>query len=219
MKIVLTSLVFVVALPNADAGPLGAAGNSTVEYTAGFVRGIVKTVKYVPETVNVVFQWAVFLGVPHEQQLHVSAFGLALIDVMHHYTNRWQNLAEEALGIRNDTPSYRAGVFCGGTIVPLILLGLLLRYWTYRVAKKTTGSPSRRNFYWRVAIKMSWRTFLICVAILFVVVGINSAPAISESEASASIATAFLLLLITVPPVVLISARGATNKAFAVAGQ
>jgi hypothetical protein len=67
---------------------------------------------------------------------------------------------------------------------------------------------------------MSWRTFLLSAAILLAVVGIGGVdPTTSQSQFSASVIMAFFLLFITVPPVVLISTHGATNKAFAVAEQ
>jgi hypothetical protein len=103
MKILLTSLVFAAALPNADAGSLGALGNATAETTAGFVRGTVQTVKYVPETVNAAIQLvAPLLGVRGEQEQNLDASLNTMILMMHHYTNRWQNLAEEALGIQKE---------------------------------------------------------------------------------------------------------------------
>jgi hypothetical protein len=218
IRILLVSLIFWAASPNADAGSLSALGNATAETTAGFVRGTVQTVKYIPETINAAIQLVAPLLVRGEQEQNLEARLNTVILMMHHYTNRWQNLAEEALGIQRDTAPYQVGVFCGGKIVPLILLGFFLRHWSYRVAKKTAVSQSRRDFYWRVVTKMSWRTFLLSVLILLAVVGIEAAdPTTSQSQFSASVIITFLLLFITVPPVVLISTRGATSKAFAVA--
>ncbi|MDQ6911926.1 MAG: hypothetical protein M3128_03520 [Verrucomicrobiota bacterium] len=101
--------------------------------------------------------------------------------------------------------------------IPLLIVCLVIRAWTRRVGRQTPVEPgsSRGSYYRRLCLKMSWRTVMIFVGAMFVVMLSQMSPTISVQQASEAGAIAFLLLLLFCPPTMLVTSWTQTKQKFA----
>lgn len=101
--------------------------------------------------------------------------------------------------------------------IPLAIVGLIIRAWTRRVARKTPRHVmgSRGQYYRRLLLKMSWRTGTIFLVSMFVVMLSQMPPSISPQEAGQAGGIALLLPLLVCPTVMLITSWTQANVKFA----
>lgn len=111
------------------------------------------------------------------------------------------------------SPEGQLGYAVGFYGVPLVIVCLVIRRWTRRVAERTPLRPevSRGTFYFRLLLKMSWRFALIFIASLFLVVfSMSSNPAQPPAVGGIGL----LILFFVTPSVLLITSWAQANRKF-----
>lgn len=126
--------------------------------------------------------------------------------------------ARQTVSDSEQTAAYQLGYALTRYGIPLTVVGVVIRSWTRRVARKTPKRPgeSRGKHYRLLLLKMTWRTAVIFVASMFVVMLSQMSPAISTQQAGEAGAIAFLLLLLFCLPTMFLTSWTQTKQKFAV---